>query len=182
MCVPSVTSCMSTGERRKAMRVIWSSFGRMLRVASHWNILSSGLISLVSLVLFLGVWEFVVDIRWINRILVPPPSAIVKEVWRNLASIFTGGSVFQHFYVTVVQILIGFGISVVLGLLIAVFVSEVPLLRRAIYPYIIAFNSLPRVAFAPLFVIWFGFANLVAHCHGHCYRHVSRYHKHYCGA
>ncbi len=139
------------------MRAIRSSLGRVLRLPGHSNLLSGGLISLVSLVLFLGVWEFVVDIRWINRILLPPPSAIVKEVWRNLVSIVTGGPIFQHFYVTVLQILIGFGISLVLGLVIAVLVSEVSLLRRAIYPYIIAFNSLPRVAFAPLFVIWFGF-------------------------
>jgi NitT/TauT family transport system permease protein len=62
-----------------------------------------------------------------------------------------------HFYTTLIEILLGFFFSVVIGVAVGAVLSEFKTVQRATYPYIVAANATPRIAFAPLIVIWFGF-------------------------
>jgi NitT/TauT family transport system permease protein len=57
---------------------------------------------------------------------------------------------------TLYETLVGFAISVVAGFLFGVLLSRAPLLHRAVLPILTAANSLPRIALAPLFILWFG--------------------------
>lgn len=100
-----------------------------------------------------GGWELLVHTLGISPLVVPPPSAVAISLWNGLASnTFT-----YHFAVTAYESLAGFAIGAGLGLLLGSLVSQWALLEKTLYPYIVAFQSIPKVAVAPLFVIWFGF-------------------------
>ena len=58
---------------------------------------------------------------------------------------------------TLKETLLGLLLGSVVGILVGVLLGESALVRAAVYPYLVAFQSLPKVALAPLFVIWFGF-------------------------
>ncbi len=58
---------------------------------------------------------------------------------------------------TTVEILSGFVLGVVAGLVFGALISLIPVLERLVYPYLVALQTLPKVAIAPLFLIWFGY-------------------------
>jgi NitT/TauT family transport system permease protein len=111
------------------------------------------LLTPLSFVLLLGVWEFVVHHYAINPILLPPPS----KIWRSLAEGLTTGLYLKHFLVTVGEAASGFCIAAVAGVVVGTLVTQFWLLERTVYPYLIALQSMPKIAIAPLIVIWFGY-------------------------
>ena len=102
-----------------------------------------------------GVWELlsVLDLDFWPEIILSKPSEIIPAFFRAL----TTGFVWQNFWVTAQEALIGFvlgaGSAFVLGVLIAL----VATFRQAVYPILVGFQATPRVALAPVFVAWFGF-------------------------
>lgn len=62
-----------------------------------------------------------------------------------------------HVGITLIEVFSGFAIGSAIGLTLGTTLALVPAARRVLYPYIIGFQSLPRVVLAPLFVTWFGF-------------------------
>lgn len=104
-----------------------------------------------------GAWELLTATGAIHSILVPRPSEIAVAFWHDVIEIFTGGEMLGHFNTTLIEVVVGFLASVVLGVGIGALLSEFELVRRAVYPYILGANAVPRIAFAPLFIIWFGF-------------------------
>ena len=111
------------------------------------------LLTPLSFLLFLGIWEFVVHHYAVNALLLPPPSRIARALGEGLAS----GLYLKHFLVTVGEAAAGFGIAAVAGLIIGTLVTQFWLLERTVYPYLIALQSMPKIAIAPLIVIWFGY-------------------------
>lgn len=107
--------------------------------------------SVVLLILgMLLVWEIAVAIFRPPSILLPAPSLI----WREFAAApayFLRQSVF-----TLYTTLAGFGLAVVLGLALAVGIVHSRFLEKTVYTLLVALNSVPKVALAPLFVIWMG--------------------------
>jgi NitT/TauT family transport system permease protein len=89
-------------------------------------------------------------------LILPPPSQIVFTLVESIGSIFTGGTMLGHLGTTLTEVLVGFFISIVIGGILAVLMSEFKLTRDALYPYIVAFNATPTIALAPLFIVWFG--------------------------
>ena len=83
----------------------------------------------------------------------PPPSAIVRAFWSGLSS----GLYFSHAAVTAFEALVGFLIGSALGIFIGVMIVVFPTVERIVYPYIVALQTVPKVAIAPLMVVWFGF-------------------------
>ena len=99
------------------------------------------------------LWEVLVYYRDIPPVVLPAPSSVLRELWH----LFASGIVFPHLKVTLIEILAGFALgssaALVLGTLIALF----RVVDRVVYPYLIAFQAVPKVALAPLLIIWFGF-------------------------
>ena len=123
-----------------------------------WRIGATNLaLQLSALVLVVGAWEFLTATGAIHSILVPRPSEIAVALWHDFIEILTGGDMLGHFNTTLIEVVVGFLASVVLGVGIGALLSEFELVRRALYPYILGANAVPRIAFAPLFIIWFGF-------------------------
>jgi NitT/TauT family transport system permease protein len=100
-----------------------------------------------------GLWELVVALGWIHPFFVSRPSLIVIDLWRLIGT----GYIFPHFAITMYEALAGLAIGVVLGVATGFAAALSVRVADALQPLIVAFNSMPRVAIAPLFIIWFGF-------------------------
>jgi len=99
---------------------------------------------------FLLLWEAAVRVLRLPPFLVPAPSLVLADILE-----FPGWFATQAAYTTLVT-LAGFVAAAVLGVGFAVLVVESPLLDRLLFPLFVALNSVPKVAMAPLLVIWFG--------------------------
>ncbi len=85
--------------------------------------------------------------------ILPSPTQILQKIWELRVPLFTA-----HLPATMSVVAIGLGISVVLGLGLAVLMDANDTARRALYPLIIASQTIPTTALAPLFVLWFGYS------------------------
>ncbi len=100
----------------------------------------------------ISLWEAVVDVFAIPVFVLPAPSAVALALWRGLAS----GLYVKHFAYTVEETVLGFLLGSVLGFVLGTAVAGNRYVEYFLYPYIVMFQSLPKVALAPLIVIWFG--------------------------
>ena len=102
------------------------------------------------LVALFVLWEAAVRALHVKPIVLPPPSAIFLE--------FFSAPVWylRHAWYTLLMTVGGFALAVVVGVLLAVLIVESRLLEKSIYALIVGLNSVPKVAVAPLFVIWLG--------------------------
>jgi NitT/TauT family transport system permease protein len=114
-------------------------------------------IAIVGGIAVLALWEMACRAGWVSKLVLPAPSAIAVELWRALVEIALGGPMRRHTLITVYEILGGFTIGVVLGFLLGVLIAEVATARRVLMPYLIALNAAPKIALAPLLLVWFGF-------------------------
>ena len=108
-----------------------------------------------SVLVFIGllvVWQVVVKIFDISNILVPAPTAVAG----SLVDGFQDGSLMTHSIVTLKEILIGFGIAVGSALISAVLITQFRAVERVLFPLLILTQTIPKVAMAPLLIVWFG--------------------------
>jgi NitT/TauT family transport system permease protein len=114
------------------------------RVASWAGRIAVGLV-------VLGAWEFTSG-RWYNDFWISRPSAILAR----LADLTASGDLWFNLQTTLEETLIGLAIGIVAGTALGVALASSGRISDWIYPYIMALYSLPKVALAPLFVVWFG--------------------------
>ena len=81
------------------------------------------------------------------------PSAIARSLWRGLLR----ASSCWHFGVTLYETLVGFLLGSIFGLVLGALIGSSRSLETTLYPYVVAFQTLPKVAIAPIIVIWFGY-------------------------
>ncbi|HEX7919875.1 MAG TPA: ABC transporter permease [Bradyrhizobium sp.] len=110
------------------------------------------LLSVALLVAALGAWELAVRLLGIPSFVLPPPSAVAAGLWRG----FSSGLYLQHIAVTLFEVLLGFALGCSLGFVLGVAVALNRHVAYFLYPYIVMFLSMPKVALAPLIVLWFG--------------------------
>ena len=109
-----------------------------------------GLQPLAAIVLIFLLWETAVWFFDIPTLILPPPSAVFANIWKRrvLFAAFTQP--------TLLEVLSGFFVATVLGISLAVLVSFTAFARRTIYPLLVSSQMIPKVAIAPIFIIWFG--------------------------
>ena len=101
--------------------------------------------------ILLTIWE--VGARIVDEMyILPSPSAIVMKIWKLKDILFT-----VHLPATLYVVLIGVVISVVLGVGLAMLMNASSWMERAFYPLLVASQTIPITALAPLFVLWFGY-------------------------
>jgi NitT/TauT family transport system permease protein len=105
----------------------------------------------VTLVGLLVVWEIFVRSAGIKPYILPAPSVVLASLWQKLPTVLAAAGF------TVQPMLIGFAIAVVVGILLALIVAFSPTLQDVIYPLIVFLQIVPKIAVAPLFIIWFGY-------------------------
>jgi NitT/TauT family transport system permease protein len=113
-------------------------------------------VSLLILVSLLGLAEYVARNGLVSRLVLPAPSL----VWDVLVDGFTSGFYIKHIESTVTSIVVGFLIASTAAISIAGILASIPVVERVLTPFFVAFQSMPKVAIAPLIVIWFGFGEL----------------------
>jgi NitT/TauT family transport system permease protein len=89
----------------------------------------------------------------VPKLVLPPPSAIAQSLWHGLAS----GYFWPHLAATALELLLGVLTGCAVGFGAGVALGESALLRQLAMPYVVASQVVPKLALAPLFVLWFGF-------------------------
>jgi NitT/TauT family transport system permease protein len=105
---------------------------------------------LIAVAVFALIWEALVRLLDVNSAILPAPSVIVGYIVERHAILL------QYLRPTLSEILSGFGLAVGTGVPIGALIMFVPVARRALYPLLVASQMVPKVAIAPLFVVWFG--------------------------
>jgi NitT/TauT family transport system permease protein len=104
------------------------------------------------------IWELSVWLFKIPVYLIPAPSSVGKALLVGLQEPLTSPQGFYlHAGYTILESLIGFAVGSGLGIVLGALMAQFILVEKTVLPYVVAFQSLPKVAIAPLFVIWFGF-------------------------
>lgn len=106
-----------------------------------------------TLILLVVAWEGVTRLFNVPVWLIPAPSEIVRAI------IERGPDVLYHTWVTFYETVLGFALAILLGVPLAVAVVHSKSLSNTIYPLILVTQSIPKVAFAPILLIWFGYGD-----------------------
>jgi NitT/TauT family transport system permease protein len=107
----------------------------------------------VSFILILIVWEAVCRAGMVSPLVLPAPS----RIWDGLVILFTAPWFPQHVWYTTAETLIGFFIGGILAIVLGIVMVNLPLFKEVVYPYVVAFQVMPKVVLAPLMITWFGF-------------------------
>lgn len=113
----------------------------------------SVLLPLAVLVALVAGWKIYVEAADVSRFVLPPPEDVASGTWQVL----TDSTTWADFRVTLWEIVAGFGLATIFGVLTGIAVGEVKVLDRAFTPYLVALQVLPKVAFVPLLIVWLGF-------------------------
>lgn len=106
--------------------------------------------STLMLLAILLLWQAICSGLSISEFIFPSPLAIIASMIEFAGPI--AGHALSTYWVTMA----GFGIAVVVGVLLGVAIGCSPFLYKAAYPLMTAFNALPKAAFVPILVVWFG--------------------------
>jgi putative hydroxymethylpyrimidine transport system permease protein len=106
---------------------------------------------LLLLALVVAGWELAARLGWVEDYLLPAPSEVVRALVEDRDILFPDA------WVTAQEVLLGFVLALAAGLAVAVTLHLSPMLRRALYPIVVASQAVPVIVIAPILVIWFGF-------------------------
>jgi len=110
-------------------------------------LMATGLVGSVLL-----AWQAIIWIWQPELWLFPPPLV----VWERYQQLMEAGALMPHVKVTMIEIVAGDFVGIALGLISAYPISQVRFLEKVLTPYLVAANSVPLVAFAPLLILWLG--------------------------
>lgn len=129
----------AVSERGKAFGLgrLWSRFG----------------ITLAAMIAFFVAWELLIIVFDVPRYIIPRPSAIFAVYFEQRYM----DKIVSSMLVTAGEALLGFAVATLLGIPLAMFIAFSPFLNKTIYPATVALEMVPKIAFAPIFVTWFGF-------------------------
>lgn len=105
-------------------------------------------------VVFIVLWQLMVDITEIQPYLLPGPIAVIKALYDERALLLS------HTLVTLYEALIGFGIAMVLGVAFGLLMGYFEIVRRVLYPVFVVTQTIPLIVLTPLLGVWFGFGLL----------------------
>jgi NitT/TauT family transport system permease protein len=108
-------------------------------------------------VVFIGAWDLVTRLGMVSPIILPTPGETLRDIIFVGTNIFTGGYMALALWTTVKTVFYGFALAIAIGFTLGIIVGETAFGERAIMPYLVAIDTMPKVAFAPLFVAWLGF-------------------------
>jgi len=123
-----------------------SGTGRRVRSAASslgWLVLG--------IVLCIIIWQLIIVFTGVKPVTLPSPLDVTKRTWALRAELWT------NMIVTLKAILIGYGLAIVVGVLVAVAVAFSKTVEKLVYPLLVLTQAVPKIAVAPLFLVWFGF-------------------------
>jgi NitT/TauT family transport system permease protein len=121
------------------------------RRSSIWSTASAVAWPLAAFVLLLVLWEAAVNVFQVREYIMPAPSKFFARLIESRSVIW------DQSLVTGNEVLLGFLSAAVISIPLALLIVSVPALERGLYPLIVFFQLVPKIAIAPLFIVWFGF-------------------------
>ncbi|MDO7904959.1 ABC transporter permease [Paenibacillus sp. JX-17] len=109
-------------------------------------------VQLSILFLLFALWEAAGRLRWIDVLLFSYPTKVFGQIWKDACS----GELWVHLGMTVGETVTGFVLGTLFGTLLAVLIWWSPFLSKVLDPYMVVFNSMPKVALGPIFIVMFG--------------------------
>jgi NitT/TauT family transport system permease protein len=106
--------------------------------------------------LLIAYWEFHVRFFHVDALLLPPPSQIAVSFWNGVAS----GLFLDHFGITIYRALSGFLVAAFLGVSLGALISQFKFVEKTVYPWVVALQTVPKIAIAPLILVWCGYGSL----------------------
>jgi NitT/TauT family transport system permease protein len=137
--VPSAPA--TPAKTRAGLRVLASTRGALARFMP----------ALALFVAVLVLWEGTSRILELPQFVLPPPTAILTVLIAHQRELSVAA------YVTATEVLYGFMLSAIIGAAVALVIARFARFGNALYPLVVLFQTVPKVALAPLFILWFGF-------------------------
>lgn len=109
---------------------------------------------LAVILLMVGAWHSTAVLSGLPKFVLPSPVQVIQAGWETRAQL--GAAITT----TMIETMLGLAVSLIIGVVIAAAIDFSPLLKRAIYPLLVASQTVQILAIAPLFIIWFGFGLL----------------------
>ena len=116
------------------------------------NLWGRSLLQLFIAALVLRAWQFGVDAGWISAFMVGAPA----DIWKSLVRGAADGQLWRDSYYTLFEAILGFAIGTIAGSALGLALWYSPFVARLTEPFIIAINSIPKIAFGPIVILWFG--------------------------
>ncbi|WP_428248334.1 ABC transporter permease [Ferrovibrio sp.] len=110
-------------------------------------------ISALSLIVFLLFWHYGTVLFGVPAYLLPGPYAVLQSAIK----LYSTGLIFPHIGITVTEMMVGYACGCLVAFLLASLVAEFEIVEQIVVPYVIGFQSMPKVALAPILLVWFGF-------------------------
>ncbi|WP_420349363.1 ABC transporter permease [Pelagibius sp.] len=106
---------------------------------------------------FIGSWQLVTSLGLVSPIILPTPLETLNDMIFVGQNLLTGGYMLGSLWITIKEVIYGFALAIAIGFSLGVLVGETAFGEKAVMPYLVAIDTMPKVAFAPLFVAWLGF-------------------------
>jgi NitT/TauT family transport system permease protein len=138
---PDIERARGESQLRRVLRGRWGTFGGIILFG----------------VVFILVWEGIFRLKILSKFIIPSAFLTLKEIIRIFGDVFTGGEYLTSTWITIEEIAVGFALGMITGIVLGIIIGETAFGRRILMPYVVGFNAMPKVAFAPLFVAALGF-------------------------
>lgn len=109
------------------------------------------LLPLATFTLMLVAWEAVFRLTGFSELIVPRPTSIAKVVWRSWELLAS------HAVTTTIEILLALILATAVGMLLGIGIASIPVVAKTLYPLIVLSQMIPKIALAPVILIWLGF-------------------------
>ena len=106
------------------------------------------------IIILIILWEVIVSIGGIEEYILPSPIDVGITLINELPTMV------PHIIATLYEGIVGFLIAILISIIIAIIMDTVPVIKKALYPVLVISQTIPTIAIAPLFIIWFGFGYL----------------------
>jgi NitT/TauT family transport system permease protein len=108
-------------------------------------------------VIVVAIWDLVTRLGWVSPIILPSPQETLEDLIFVGHNLITGDYMLGALWTTTLTVIYGFLIAAAIGFSLGVLVGETKFGERAVMPYLVAIDTMPKIAFAPLFIAWLGF-------------------------
>ena len=108
----------------------------------------------ITIAVVVALWQMVVGLQYIQPYILPSPSNIIKTLVLDFRNIM------ENAETTLYESFVGFFISIVLSFILAIIMDSFHTVKKSLYPILLISQTIPTIAIAPLFIIWFGFGAL----------------------
>ncbi|WP_326834712.1 ABC transporter permease [Amycolatopsis rhabdoformis] len=120
------------------------------RISRRSLLVAAGVVLVLVVVCLL--WQLAYDQEWVNPLFLSNPVAVATALWNGVVH----GELLGALGITLYETIVGFLLALVSGMVVGTLLHQLPLVNRIVRPYLTLLNNLPRLALAPIFVLWFG--------------------------